>query len=63
MDVPETYRKNFKDLRTRVIEPAIKELKEKDSWLISWEGTKKGGRKITGLEFRFKRNPQFKLQI
>jgi plasmid replication initiation protein len=63
MDVPTTYQKNFKDLRNRVIEPAIKELKEKDNWLISWEGTKKGGRKITGLEFRFKHNPQFKLQI
>lgn len=58
MEVPETYKKNFKDLRSRVIEPAIKELREKDHWLIEWKGTKQGGRKITGLEFRFKRNTQ-----
>lgn len=58
MDVPETYRKNFKDLRNRVIDVAVKELQEKDNWLIEWKGTKRGGRKITGLEFRFKRNPQ-----
>lgn len=58
MEVPETYRKNFKDLRNRVIDPAVKELKQKDHWLIEWKGTKRGGRKITGLEFKFKRNPQ-----
>jgi plasmid replication initiation protein len=58
MEVPKTYEKNFKDLRNRVIEPAIKELQGKDNWIIQWEGKKKGGRKITGLEFRFKRNPQ-----
>jgi plasmid replication initiation protein len=63
MDVPKTYQENFKDLRNRVIEPAVKELQEKDNWLITWEGTKKGGRKITGLEFRFKKNPQFKLPL
>ena len=61
MEVPETYRKNFKDLRNRVIDPAVKELQEKDNWIIEWTGTKRGGRKITGLEFRFKRNPQQKL--
>ena len=58
MEVPETYRKNFKDLRNRVIEPAVKELQEKDNWVIEWKGTKRGGRKITGLEFKFKPNLQ-----
>lgn len=58
MEVPETYRRNFKDLRNRVIAPAVKELQEKDNWIIKWEGTKRGGRRITGLEFQFKRNPQ-----
>jgi plasmid replication initiation protein len=61
MDAPETYRKNFKDLRNRVIDVAVKELQEKDNWLIEWKGTKRGGRKITGLEFRFKQNPQHSL--
>jgi plasmid replication initiation protein len=58
MEVPETYRRNFKDLRNRVIEPAVRELQEKDHWVIEWQGTKRGGRKIIGLEFKFKRNPQ-----
>jgi len=58
MDAPPTYLKNFKDVRRWIIEPAIKELREKDNWLIEWKGTKRGGRKITGLEFHFKRNPQ-----
>jgi plasmid replication initiation protein len=63
MEAPETYRKNFKDLRNRVIDSAVKELRDKDNWLIEWEGTKRGGRKITGLEFHFKQNPQQKLQL
>lgn len=58
MEVPETYRQNFKDLRNRVIEPAVKELQEKDNWIIEWKPTKRSGRKTTGLEFKFKRNPQ-----
>lgn len=58
IEAPETYRNNFKNLRLRVIEPAVKELTEKDNWIIEWKGTKHGGKKITGLEFRFKRNPQ-----
>jgi plasmid replication initiation protein len=58
MDVPETYKRNFKDLRSRCIDVAVKELQEKDHWIIEWKGVKQGGRKITGLEFRFKRNPQ-----
>lgn len=57
MDVPESCQKNFKDLRRRVIEPAVAELVEKDGWLIEWTTTR-AGRKVTGLEFRFKRNPQ-----
>lgn len=55
MDVPETYQKNFKDLRKRVIDIAVKELKEKDSWSIDWRGIKKGARKIIAIEFRFTR--------
>lgn len=63
MEVPETYKKNFKDLRSRVIDVAVKELKDKENWIIEWKGTKQGGRKITGLEFRFKENPQKSLPI
>ena len=62
MDVPESYRRNFKALRIRVIEPAVKELSTKDHWLIEWT-RKKRGRKVIGLEFRFKRNPQGQLDL
>ncbi|GAB6852445.1 replication initiation protein [Paraburkholderia kururiensis] len=60
MDAPISCRANFKDLRRRVIEPAVQELIEKDGFLIAWEA-KKSGRKVTGLEFRFDTNPQTSL--
>lgn len=62
MDVPETYRSNFKDIRVRVIEPALKELREKDNQLIELE-LKKAGRKVTGLVFTFRPNPQGQLEL
>lgn len=57
MEVPESYPKNFKLVRTRVIEPAVQELIEKNNMLITWS-TKNSGRKVIGLEFKFKPNPQ-----
>lgn len=57
METPEGYKANFKDLRQRVIEPAVKELCAKDGWLIDWQAIKTG-RKVTALRFTFKRNPQ-----
>ena len=48
---------NFSLLRKWVIEPAVKELTEKDNWLIEWEAIKRG-RKVTALRFQFERNPQ-----
>lgn len=57
MEATESYRANFGLLRKWVIEPAIKELTEKDGWLIEWE-TRKRGRKIATLFFKFERNPQ-----
>jgi plasmid replication initiation protein len=56
MEVPKTYQRNFKDLRIRVIDVAVKELTEKDNWLIEWRGIKHNGRKVTGIEFEFKQN-------
>lgn len=53
LDVPDSCRKDFAQLRRRVIEPAVTELKAKNGIEIEWEGTKPGGRKITGLEFKF----------
>lgn len=57
MEVPESYLKDFKSIRTRVIEPAVKELIEKNNMLITWT-TQNSGRKVIGLDFKFKPNPQ-----
>lgn len=57
MEATESYRKNFNNLKKWIIEPAIKELSEKDGWLIQWEA-RKSGRKVVTLMFKFERNPQ-----
>lgn len=62
MDAPPSARANFKELRRAIIEPAMKELREKENWLIEFE-TKKAGRKVTGLHFVFKYNPQGRLDV
>lgn len=60
MEAPASCLLNFKDLRRRVLEPALKELREKDNMLIEVE-LKKSGRKVTDLIFKFSKNPQGKL--
>lgn len=62
MEVPPYVLKNFKDCRVGVIEPAVRELSEKDGWLIDWTPIKKG-RKVAALRFEFKRDPQGRLAI
>ena len=57
METPESYRANFKDCRRWVVESAVKELCEKDGWMIEWTPLKTG-RKVTALRFEFKRDPQ-----
>lgn len=57
MDVPDSYLKDFKSIRTRVIEPAVSELIQKNSMLITWT-TQNAGRKVIGLDFKFQPNPQ-----
>lgn len=57
MGASESCRKNFKDMRRRIIEPAVKELTEKDNYTIEWD-SKKEGRKVVGLEFRFRESEQ-----
>lgn len=60
MEAAPSQRSNFGELRRRIIEPAIKELTEKDDWLIDWKPIKRG-RKVAQLQFRFARNPQMRL--
>ena len=60
MDVPASYTKNFKEVRRRVIEPAVTELIQKNNMLITWD-TINAGRKVIGLDFKFQQNPQQRL--
>lgn len=57
MEVPESYQKNFRETRRRVIEPAVEELTQKNNLIINWS-THNAGRKVIGLSFKFKPNPQ-----
>lgn len=57
MDATEKQRENFAAIRRKIIEPAVKELTEKDGWLIDWKPIK-AGRKVKALRFDFQRNPQ-----
>ena len=62
MDATEKQRSDFNNIRRRIIEPAVKELQEKDGWLIQWHPIK-AGRKVVGLRFDFMRNPQGRLDV
>jgi len=57
MDATEKQRANFAFVRRRIIEPAVKELTEKDNWEIHWEAIK-AGRKVKEIKFIFGKNPQ-----
>ena len=62
MDATEKQVSDFAAIRRKMIEPAIRELTEKDGWLIQWQPIK-GGRKVKGLRFDFLRNPQGHLAL
>jgi len=61
MDAPPSL-SDFGQIKRRIIDPAIKELTEKDGWLIICE-TIKSGRRVGILRFSFSRNPQRQLPI
>ncbi len=60
MDATDKQKADFAAIRRKIIEPAVRELTEKDGWLIEWKPIKKG-RKVAKLRFDFKRNPQPRL--
>jgi plasmid replication initiation protein len=60
MEATEKQAANFAKVRTKIIEPAVKELQEKDGWIIQWEPVK-AGRKVKALRFTFMRDPQGRL--
>ena len=58
---PDSCVKDSGQLRRRVIEPAVKELQEKNGLAIDWEPVTPAGRKVTGFRFKFKPDPQGRL--
>lgn len=62
MEATEKQRNDFNNIRRRMIEPAVKELQEKDGWLIQWKPVK-AGRRVASLRFDFMRDPQCRLDV
>jgi plasmid replication initiation protein len=62
MEAPPSCSKDFFNLNNRVIQPSLKELREKDNIEITLD-LMKGGRKVTGLCFTFRTNPQGRLNV
>nr|CRY95643.1 hypothetical protein [uncultured prokaryote] len=62
MDATEKQKADFSKIRTKMIEPAVRELVEKDGWLIEWQPVK-AGRRVKSVKFRFHRNPQGRLEL
>jgi plasmid replication initiation protein len=51
---------DFGKVRTKIIEPAVKELIAKDGWLIQWRPIKRG-RKVVAVRFEFRRDAQLRI--
>jgi plasmid replication initiation protein len=62
MEATKAMQANFAKIRTKIIEPAVTELTEKDGWEIEWQPVK-GGRRVKALKFQFRRNPQGRLDL
>lgn len=62
MGATEAQRADFAKLRVVMIEQAVKELTDKDGWIIEWSGTKRG-RRVHSLHFEFKRDEQLSLEF
>jgi plasmid replication initiation protein len=63
MDTAESFRKNFADLRRKVIEPAVRAINERTDLQVVWEPVRAGSRKITSLRFEFKPDLQTKIEF
>lgn len=61
MEVPPSLN-DFGQITRRVIKPAVKELTEKDGWVITWEAIK-AGRKVKALRFDFHRAEQIPMPL
>ena len=55
LEIPESYLYN--DIKKRVILPALKELIQKDGWVIKWKPVKKG-KGVYAIDFTFMKDKQ-----
>lgn len=62
MEAPKSFKANFANLRIKVIEPAVKEISEKDGLKVKWEPIK-AGRKVQTLIFTFPKEQQTVLPL
>lgn len=62
MDATDKQKGDFAAIRRKMIEPAVRELTEKDGWIINWHPVK-SGRKVTAVRFQFDRDPQGQLDL
>lgn len=62
VEAPPSVRANFANMKRRIIEPAIKEIEEKDGLEIKWKAVK-AGRKVKSLEFTFPTEQQKKIPL
>lgn len=62
MNAKPSHRKDFGMLRRSIIEPAIRELRDKDGFDVDWKPIK-AGRKVTGLEFSFEKSKQGRFDV
>lgn len=60
METPPSFQKNFKDLRVRLIEPAVESINARTNLIVQYAAVK-NGKKVVGLEFRFIPKPQEKI--
>jgi plasmid replication initiation protein len=60
MEVPESYK--WSNIKQKIIEPATKELAEKDGWIIHWQPVKKG-RSVIAITFLWERDRQGRLDL
>lgn len=60
MNATEKQKSDFGKIRTKIIQPAVKELIEKDNWEIKWRPIK-AGRRVAKIRFDFKQSDQGKL--
>ena len=62
VEAPASFRANFANLRRWVIEPAVKEIREKDGLNVTWD-VEKAGRKVKTLCFNFPLEHQVALPL